>query len=87
MTKEEIKAVVISALKDIAPEVEAETLDADELLRDQVDMDSIDFLNFVILLHEKLKVDIPEVDYGKLSNLNGMIQYLSEKLVFKKSYV
>jgi len=44
-----------------------------------LDIDSMDFLNFVVALHEKLGVDIPETDYPQLMTLDGAIQYLSER--------
>ena len=48
-------------------------------LREQVDIDSFDFLNAVICLHEKLGVDIPEADYGQLATLDGTVDYLAKK--------
>ena len=53
---------------------------ADQPLRDQVDLDSIDFLNFLIRLHEILGVDVPEADYGKLVTLNDFVAYLRARL-------
>ena len=77
MTKDEIKAAVLEALKAVAPEVEEASLDPDENLREQLDVDSMDFLNFIIGLHEALKIDIPEADYAKLSTLNSAIDYVA----------
>lgn len=80
MEEKELRAVVIATLKTIAPEVEEGDLRADRPLRNQVDLDSMDWLNFLIGLHEKLKVDIPEADYAKLVTLGDVLDYLQKKL-------
>ena len=80
MTDEELRTVVIATLKTIAPEVEEGDLRPDRPLRNQVDLDSMDWLNFLIGLHEKLKVDIPEADYAKLVTLGDVLDYLKVKL-------
>ena len=78
-TREEIRALVIDTLAAIAPEVDFATIAPDKPLREQIDIDSFDFLNVIIRLHEKLKVDIPESDYGQLATLDGTVDYLSKK--------
>ncbi|MDP1652872.1 MAG: acyl carrier protein [Rhodocyclaceae bacterium] len=80
MKEEELRAVVIATLKTIAPEIEEGDLQPDKPLRNQVDLDSMDWLNFLIGLHEKLKVDIPEADYAKLVTLGDVLAYLKAKL-------
>jgi acyl carrier protein len=80
MEEKELRAVVIATLKTIAPEVEEGDLRPDRPLRNQVDLDSMDWLNFLIGLHEKLKVDIPEADYAKLVTLGDVLDYLKAKL-------
>ena len=80
MTDEELRTVVIATLKTIAPEVEEGDLRPDRPLRNQVDLDSMDWLNFLIGLHEKLKVDIPEADYARLVTLGDVLDYLRKKL-------
>jgi len=77
---ENLRAVVIATLKGIAPEVEEQELVDDRPLRSQVDLDSMDWLNFLIALHGKLSVDIPEADYAKLVTLNDLVAYLKAKL-------
>jgi acyl carrier protein len=64
----------------IAPEADLSTLDHAADIRDQLDIDSVDFLNFVLGLHEELGIDVPEADYGKLRSLQGCIAYLSARL-------
>lgn len=80
MKPEELKAQVLKLLATIAPELDAASLRADKPLRNQVDLDSMDWLNFLVALHERLKVDIPEADYGKLATLEQLLAYLKEKL-------
>ena len=80
MSDDSIRAAVFKTLGRIAPEVDAQTLVADRPLRDQVDLDSMDWLNFLIGLHEALEVDIPESDYRKLYTLNDLFGYLRERL-------
>lgn len=79
MSSDEIRAVVIATLKSIAPEVEPDELRADRPLRNQVDLDSMDWLNFLLGLNKKLGVEIPEADYRKLVTLNDILAYLSAK--------
>jgi acyl carrier protein len=80
MTDAEIRAVALATLLSIAPEVEVDELRDDRTLRSQVDLDSMDWLNFLLGLHEKLKVEIPEADYAKLITLNDVVAYLQKKL-------
>jgi len=80
MTQDEIKQIVLKELVSIAPELEGEEIEPVLNFRDQFDFDSIDFLNFAISVHEKLKIDIPEVDYPKMSSLAGCITYIESRL-------
>ena len=80
MNKTEVRAAVLAELTRIAPEVEAGELAAERPLRDQVDLDSMDWLNFLVALHEHLKVEIPEADYQKLGTLQQVIDYIAAKL-------
>ena len=80
MTQDELRKVVLATLLSIAPEVEADELRADKPLRNQVDLDSMDWLNFLLGLHEKLAVDIPEADYAKLVTLNDVLGYLGTRV-------
>lgn len=77
MTRDEIRSEVLRALGDIAPEADLSGLEADVSFRDQLDVDSMDLLTFVIALHTRLHVDIPEADYPKLATLNGCVDYLA----------
>ena len=80
MTKDDLRLAVVKALTSVAPEIHPETLQPDQAFREEFDLDSMDFLNFVIGLHASLGVDVPESDYGKLSTLSGAVQYLASRL-------
>lgn len=76
MTRDEIRQAIIRVLSNIAPEADLDTIDPGVNLRDQLDIDSVDFLNFTIGLHKALGVEIPEVDLPKLATLDGCVSYL-----------
>lgn len=80
MTREEIRTAVLEALAGIAPEADPASLRPDRSLRDQLEIDSMDFLNFVIALHHDLHVSIPEADYPRLATLEGCVEYLASML-------
>jgi len=80
MTEAEIKQVVREALSNVAPEVDVDGLNPAKDLRDQIDIDSVDFLNFVIGLHKALNVEIPDADVAKLVTLNGCVAYLMSRV-------
>jgi acyl carrier protein len=79
MTTDAVKAVIVEALSRIAPEIDPASLRSDRELREQLDLDSIDFLNLVMALHERLGVDIPEADYARFSTLDGAAEYLAAR--------
>jgi acyl carrier protein len=79
VTEQELRDVVLRVLRRIAPEADAGRIDPRQNLREQLDVDSMDLLNFVIGLHEALQVDIPEADYSRLSTLEGIVEYLAAK--------
>jgi acyl carrier protein len=76
----EIRAGVVAAILAIAPEIDANALDPARRLRDQVDLDSMDWLNVIVGLHERFSVDIPEADYAELSTLSAIVAYLARRL-------
>jgi acyl carrier protein len=76
----EIRGRIVGIIKSIAPEVEEGELRADRPLRDQIDLDSMDWLNVLVAVHEKLGVDIPEADYGKLVTLQDLVAYVGAKI-------
>lgn len=76
----DIRAGVIAAIKTVAPETDADKLAPARRLRDQVDLDSMDWLNVIVGLHDRFGVEIPETDYARLDTLDAICSYLSEKL-------
>jgi acyl carrier protein len=79
MTPEAIKRTVVDALRQIAPEIDPASIDSGDHFREQFDLDSMDFLNFVLALHDRLGVDIPETDYPRLYTLDSAVAYLASK--------
>jgi len=80
MTEIKIRETIISGLSLIAPEADFDELSPTENIREELDIDSFDFLNFLIGLNEELGVDIPEDDYEKLVSLDDLIGYLMQRL-------
>lgn len=76
MTESEIRALAADALAGIAPEADLATVGDDEDLREALDLDSMDFLNFVIALSQASGVKIPDADAPKLHTMRGMVGYL-----------
>jgi acyl carrier protein len=78
--RETLLKTTLELLLAIAPEVDAQTLQLTKPLRHQVDLDSMDWLNFLISLHVNLGVNIPESDYARLISLNDVVDYLEARL-------
>jgi acyl carrier protein len=73
-----LRGEILSVLTTIAPEVDPAEIHDEELLRDQVDLDSMDWLNFLLGIHNRLHVDIPEQDYASLRTLADVVRYIEE---------
>lgn len=80
MSADELKAIVLRAISDIAPEADLAHLDPTVDVREQLDIDSMDSLNIMIGIHEATGVDIPEADYPLMNTLNACVAYLAKKL-------
>jgi acyl carrier protein len=80
MTRGDIKVGVLETLGEIAPEADLQNIKPDVDLRDQIDIDSMDYLNFVIALDERFLAQIPEQDYTKFVTLNACIEQLESLL-------
>ena len=80
MKEDEIKNIVFQLLKQIAPDTEPSTLKPDENIRETLDIDSFDSLQFLVSLNEKLGIEIPEQDYGKITTLKSLFNYILEKM-------
>ena len=76
MIDAEAKALIFEVLRDIAPETDPATVAGNEDLREALDLDSMDFMNFIVGLHERIGLDIPEADYSKLRTIAGAVAYL-----------
>lgn len=76
MTESEVKSLIEDIIGGIAPEADFATLAGDEDLREALDLNSMDFMNFVVALHERTGLDIPEADYPQLRTLDGAVAYL-----------
>lgn len=74
---DDIRAGVVAELLSIAPEIEEGDLSDSELLRDQVDLDSMDWLNFLVRLDKRFAVDIPESQYASLRTIDDLTSYIS----------
>jgi acyl carrier protein len=79
MTPQAIREQVFQALADVAPEADPASLDLTRPLRDQVDIDSFDYLNFIIGLSDRLGVTVPEADYGSIGTLTRLVDYLAQR--------
>ena len=79
MKREELTKAILETLTSIAPEVEPGSIEPAKLLRDQVDLDSADWLNFLVALHGKLGIDIPDADVGKLTTLDKLVDYCERR--------
>lgn len=80
MTTDDLRALVIEVLSDIAPETDPSALDATEDLRDELDLDSMDELTMITELSARLGIDIPEADYPRLRSLDGAADYLATRV-------
>ena len=80
MKPDDIRKVVLECLGNIATEADAASIKPAVSFRDQLDLDSVDLLNFVISLHKHFKIDIPEKDYSSMMTLDGCVAYLSKKI-------
>ncbi|MBZ5611259.1 MAG: acyl carrier protein [Acidobacteriia bacterium] len=80
MSDPEIKNAVFKILRRIAPEANLDQINSEENLREALDIDSFDYLNLMIGLHEELKVEIPESDYRSLGTLGELVRYLAGRL-------
>ena len=80
MTQEEVKDVVINIINDIAPDEDTSDIDPGISLREQLDLDSMDFLDIVMELRKRHKVEVPQEDYPQLATLDSCVSYLTPKM-------
>lgn len=80
MTRPEIKEALIDIINNILPEGDCSTVDPDQKLREQLELDSMDFLDIVMELRKQYKVQIPEADYPQLATMNSCLEYLEPRM-------
>jgi len=80
MTREEVRRAVVSILEDIAPDEDLSSIKDDVTLREQMDLDSMDFLDIVMELRKRFNIEVPESDYQELVSMDSCIQYLQPLL-------
>lgn len=80
MTPDAIRTAFVEELTRIAPDIDAAEIGADDHIQDDLELDSMDVLNLVTALHERLGVDIPEADYPRIATLSAAVAYLSERI-------
>ena len=80
MKSNEIKDVILEIIQDIDEDAELASIKADVPLRDQIDLDSMDFLDIVMELRKRYKLQIPEADYPELASLDSCVNYLEPRL-------
>ncbi|WP_018614576.1 acyl carrier protein [Segetibacter koreensis] len=79
MTEQEIRQLIFQLLKKIAPDTEPEKLQPDDDIRHTLEIDSFDYLQFIVAIDEQLELDIPEEDYGKIDTVKNMTNYIISK--------
>jgi acyl carrier protein len=80
-TREQIRQALIDSILAVAPEADFDTVRPDRPVRDQLDIDSFDFLTILEHLHRRIGVNVPEADYGRMITLDGSVDYLVGRLV------
>jgi acyl carrier protein len=80
MTNDDIRATILDILSDIAPDEDLSQLRGDVPLREQMQLDSMDFLDIVMELRKRYRVQIPEEDYMHLRSMNSTVEYLEPRM-------
>ncbi|MCA9711585.1 MAG: acyl carrier protein [Myxococcales bacterium] len=75
----ESRTAILEAIADVAPEADLEAIDPSVDLRDELDIDSMDFLNVLVGIHERLGVEVPERDYGEVRTLDALVAYVDRR--------
>lgn len=80
MTQEEIRAALLDIISEIVPDEDLSNLEGDIRIRDQIELDSMDFLDIIMELRKRYRVEVPEEDYPKLATMNSCVSYLEPLL-------
>ena len=76
MTPEKVKEIVLKIISAVSPDADLSTLKSEGPLRDQLDLDSMDFLDIVMELRKRYKIEVPKDDYPQLASLDSCVSYL-----------
>ena len=79
MTRDELRQAVLEIIADIAPDEDVSSVDDDKPLRDQIGLDSMDFLDIILELRKRFKIDVPEADFPEFLTLDSTVAYLLPK--------
>jgi len=80
VTADDIRQQLFRVLRSVAPESQPEALDPTRNYRDELDLDSVDYMNVMVGLHQAFGIDIPETDYRALETVDGAVGYLARRL-------
>jgi len=80
MNREQVRQALLNALSEVAPEVDTARLVDAKLLRQQLDLDSVDWLNFLVAVHDSLALDIPDAEVGRLDTLDKLVDWCTQHL-------
>lgn len=80
MTREQVRTAILNIIAEIAPDEDLSTVKDEEKLRDQFDLDSMDFLDIVMELRKRFNLEVPEADYPQLVTMKSCVEYLSPRL-------
>ncbi len=80
MTKAELQQIILAQLRGLAPEADLNDLRPHDDIRETLEIDSFDFLNFLIALNKEVGVEVPEKDYGKVNTLESLTTYLLARI-------
>ena len=79
MTESELRELVVMRLLDVAPEASASDIDPTMPIQEQLDIDSMDFLDFLVAVAEDTGVEVPERDYAEVATVDGCVRYVAER--------
>jgi acyl carrier protein len=80
MNEQSMNQTIFSLLKKVAPDTEPQNLQPDDNIRTTLELDSFDYLQFLVAIDEAFGIDTPEEDYGKVENLRSLVDYLQSKM-------
>ena len=79
MTRDQVKEIVLNVISVVAPDADLSNIKSDVRLRDQLDMDSMDFLDIVMELRKRYRIEVPKEDYPRLASVDSCAEYLAPR--------